>query len=329
MIAADLPIGDADEQAAWWFSRIRSGETSAEERIAFDRWLEGSPLHAAAADRCSMLWSALGEVRDDPQILELRENLRGSRSQPLRYAAGIASVGAVAMLLLIWPHEGRRPIVSPGIADKPLVTRFETGVGQVSKVALADGSTVILDTDSALKAEFDGSVRRIFLQRGRAFFRVAHEQRPFSVTGRRLSVTATGTQFVVDLDDPSDVVSMVEGRVIAVPVGTPSAKSVALVAGRSLTASGRGWQLGTVDVDNVRGWTTGELTFRNAPLEDVVRETNRYSPRKIVLSDPGVGRERLSAVLKAGDVDTLAAAVQDLGIAHASSRDAGSITLLR
>jgi transmembrane sensor len=104
---------------------------------------------------------------------------------------------------------------------------------------------------------------------------------------------------------------------------------VALVAGRSLTASGRGWQLGTVDLDNVRGWTTGELTFRNAPLADVVRETNRYSPRKIVLRDPDVGRERLSAVLKAGDIDTLVSAVQDLGIAHASSRDAGSITLSR
>jgi transmembrane sensor len=327
-MAAGFPPSDADEQAAWWFSRMRSGETSAEERVAFDKWIEESPAHATAADRCSMLWSALGEVRDDPQILELRENLRGTRRQPLRYVAGIAIGIGVAGMLWLWPHDARRMGPAP-IADQPMITRFETGVGQVSNVALADGSTVVLDTDSALEADFDGKTRRIFLKRGRAYFRVAHEQRPFSVTGRRLSVTATGTQFVVNLEDPSDVVSMVEGRVIAVPAGKPSEKSVALVAGHSLTANRQGWQFGTVNLDNVRGWTTGELTFRNAPLADVVRETNRYSPRKIVLSDPSVGRERLSAVLKAGDVDTLVAAVQDLGIARAVARDAGSITISR
>jgi len=57
-----------------------------------------------------------------------------------------------------------------------------------------------------------------------------------------------------------------------------------------------------------------------------VREINRYSPRKIVLAG-GVGDARLSAVLKAGDVDTLVSAVEDLGIARASARDAEAITL--
>jgi len=328
MKAPDAPREGPDAQAAWWFARLRSGDASAGDRMAFDAWREANPANAAASDRYSTLWSILGEVREEPPVLELRDGLRRPRRQPWRYAAVLVAMLGGASALLWWPHAPHRSGMPSAIADQPIVTRFETGVGQVARLALADGSTVILDTDSVLKAEFDGSARRISLQRGRAFFHVAHEARPFTVTGRRLAVTATGTQFVVDLDNAPDVVSMVEGSVVAAGVGTGGGQPVALKAGRSLAASAAGWRLGTVDVDQARGWTTGQLTFRNAPLAEVVRETNRYSPRKIILGE-GLGREPLSAVLKAGDVDTLVSAVEDLGIARVSSRDAGAITLSR
>ena len=328
MTAPDFPREDSDAQAAWWFARLRSGEAAATDRAAFDAWRHTDPANAEASDRYSALWALLGEVRDEPSVLELRDGLRRPRRQPWRYAvAAIAMLGA-ASATLWWPHDPNRAGVPAALADQPVVTRFETGIGQVSRLALADGSTVVLDTDSALKAEFDGASRRISLLHGRAFFHVAHEARPFTVTGRRLAVTATGTQFVVDLDNGSDIVSMVEGSVLAAGVGTGGQQPVALKAGRSLAAGAGGWRLGKVDIDQARGWTTGQLTFRNAPLEEVVRETNRYSPRKIVLGD-GVGGERLSAVLKAGDVDTLVSAVEDLGIARVSARDSGAITLSR
>lgn len=329
MMAPDFPHDDVDAQAAWWFARARSGDGAAAERNAFDAWLEASPANVAASDRYSALWAALGEVRDDPRVLELRDNLRRPSGRLSRYAAAAAILVAIVSLSLWWSHAGHRPAKSPAGVDRPIATRFETGVGQVSRLALADGSTVILDTDSVLKAEFDGASRRISLQRGRAFFHVAHEKRPFTVTGRRFAVTATGTRFVVDLDNATDVVSMVEGSVVAAAVDGRRGQPVALKAGRSLSASNRGWQLGTVDPEQADGWTTGELTFRNAPLEDVVRETNRYSQRKILLGDSMVARARLSAVLKAGDIDTLVAAVQDLGIARISSRDVNGITLSR
>jgi len=327
MTAPDFPPGDIDAQAAWWFARTRSGDGAAANRVTFDAWLDTSPAHVAASDRYSSLWSALGDVRDDPRVLELRDNLRRSSGRSFQYAAAAAILTAIVSLSLWWSHVGHRPAKSPSGVDRPIATRFETGVGQVSRLALADGSTVILDTDSVLKAEFDGASRRISLQRGRAFFHVAHEKRPFTVTGRRLAVTATGTRFVVDLDNAADVVSMVEGSVVAAAVDGRRGQPVALKAGRSLTANNRGWQVGTVDAEHAGGWTTGELTFRNAPLADVVRETNRYSQRKILLGDPAVARARLSAVLKAGDIDTLVAAVQDLGIARISSRDVNGITL--
>lgn len=328
MTYPDFPQDDIDAQAAWWFARMRSGDGASTERDAFDAWREASPANVAASDRYSALWSALGDVRDDPRVLELRDGLRGPK-RSFQYAAAASILVAIVSLPLWWSHAGHRQAKSAVSPDRPIATRFETGIGQVSHLALADGSTVILDTDSALKAEFDGTSRRVSLQRGRAFFHVAHEKRPFTVTGRRFAVTATGTRFVVDLDNAADTVSMVEGSVVAAAIDGRRGQPVALKAGRSLTAGNRGWQLGTVDPEHADGWTTGELTFRNAPLEDVVRETNRYSQRKIVLGDSVVARARLSAVLKAGDIDTLVAAVQDLGIARISSRDVNGITLAR
>jgi transmembrane sensor len=328
MMPPGFPGEDVDAQAAWWFARIRSGDVSAEQRVAFDAWLERDPANAAASDRYSTLWSILGEVRDEPAMLERRDSLRQPHRQPWRYAAAAMVMAGAVSAAFWWPHGQHSSTLPSTVADQPIATRFETGVGQVSRLALADGSTVVLDTDSVLKAEFDGTARRISLLRGRAFFHVAHEKRLFTVTGRRLAVTATGTQFVVDLDTAPDVVSMIEGSVIAANVDPKSGQQIALKAGHSLAAGTSGWRLGKVDIDQARGWTTGQLTFRNAPLADVVRETNRYSPRKIVLGD-GVGRTRLSAVLKAGDVDTLVSAVEDLGIARVVGRDAGAITLSR
>jgi transmembrane sensor len=323
---------DVDGIAATWFARSRSGTMDTAEQAALDSWLAADASHRQAYEHYVGLWSALGDLRDEPHVLALREDLASARYRPWQIAAVVAIAACLALVLLVLPRATPHGMPTAlASASAPTVTRFETGVGQVSRIALADGSTVVIDTDSALKTIFDGHRRRILLERGRAFFHVAHEARPFIVIGQRVSVTATGTQFVVDLHDNADIVSMVEGRVIAAPVLAHAAtEPVALTAGKSLTADSDGaWEVGAVDVDRERDWLTGELTFRNATLDEIVRETNRYSPRKISLGDTQVGQQRLSAILKAGDVDTLTSAVRDLGIARVSSRDADTIVLSR
>ena len=76
--------------------------------------------------------------------------------------------------------------------------RYGTAVGATRVISLPDGSRLTLDTDSQVEVTIDGKARTVQLERGQAFFEVAHDrQRPFVVDTGRLSVTAVGTAFSV------------------------------------------------------------------------------------------------------------------------------------
>ncbi|MFX9169461.1 FecR domain-containing protein, partial [Acinetobacter baumannii] len=71
-----------------------------------------------------------------------------------------------------------------GLSLTPLATRLRadhaTGVGERRDLALADGSHVLLNTDSALSVDYTADRRGVALQRGEAFFAVARDPaRPF------------------------------------------------------------------------------------------------------------------------------------------------------
>jgi transmembrane sensor len=67
--------------------------------------------------------------------------------------------------------------------------------------------------------------------------------------------------------------------------------------------------------------------FNQDRLDLIADEVNRYTSSKIVVGDPAVGRQRLSAVLKVGDTATLISAIQMLHMAEVS-RPADSEILL-
>jgi transmembrane sensor len=302
------------------------------ERDAFLAWLDSDPDHRRAYEECKAVWAALRQVRDEPPVLVLREQVR--RRSRRRWMA-VGTVAAAASLAIAWggPMLWRQFGVARGLetAEMEQPTRFGTGVGQVSRVLLQDGSTVVLDADSAIAVRFGPHARALTLEKGRAFFHVAHDGRPFTVAANRFSVRATGTQFVVDRVGDSETLSMIEGSVIATPARADAVQTpVSLTAGSGLRDDGQGrWTVTKISIEAERGWMSGPLTFRQEQVGRIAEEMNRYSPRKIVIGDPGLADSRLSAVLRAGDSDTLISALSDLGMAKVASRDSREIVLTR
>lgn len=78
---------------------------------------------------------------------------------------------------------------------------------------LASGDRVVLDADSALIDDSDGSVRDVSLLEGAAFFDVGKDNRPFTVTLGDMMVSVVGTAFETAFVDGAVFVSVVEGRV--------------------------------------------------------------------------------------------------------------------
>jgi transmembrane sensor len=202
-------------------------------------------------------------------------------------------------------------------------SRYATGIGEARTVALADGSTLTLDADSAVAVHFSGERRDLTLERGRASFKVAKDPlRPFAVASGHHVVVATGTAFSVERLANEMRVSLFEGRVAVlrdVPGGhavqlarTPGASEAAeqaLTPGHELIVSddARLASLRTAVAGDVPGG--GQLSFENEPLATAVERVNRYSVARRVQVSPEAAGIRVSGVFNAGDTEAFARGV--------------------
>lgn len=330
--SSNHPLERIDIEAAEWFARRRSGEMTGAEAAEFELWLGRDEAHRRAFELAEGMWEGLEAVRSDPRMIALRERgeqrLGGGRGFWLgpAIAAGLAVAIFGAWELVVKPLEAT--------VASPVRQEFRTSVGQRTTVKLPDGSIVTLDTDTVLRTNETGRERRLVLQKGRAFFEVAHDtSRPFVVVAGDRFVTATGTAFGVDVTHKGMEVTLVEGSVrvekLAPAQGKIKKIHVADVSAgsRLATADGDHWSLAPMDVPRETSWLDGQLTYDGARLGDVVADMNRYSDRKIVLADPELAEQRLSGVYKAGDVDEFVRVLQEYRLAEVRSESDNRVEL--
>lgn len=185
-----------------------------------------------------------------------------------------------------------------------------------------------MDTDTRLHVRLTEHGRQLRLDRGQAYFEVAHDgRRPFVVTAGALQVTAFGTRFDVRRDARARVV-LVQGRVVVrAPVGDEAA-TWTLHPGQSLATDTPRPRPAVVQDDAATSWTSGRLTFHNTALADVLAETNRYSRQHVRLApDLRLERVRVDGVFTAGDTPGLVQALSDLYGLRAEPAQNGDIEL--
>jgi transmembrane sensor len=203
---------------------------------------------------------------------------RRRRRGRLRIALAMAALVAAAA----WLGQG-------GLDD--LRSDHVTAVGEQDSIVLADGSTALLNTDTALAVDVDGDERRVRLFRGEALFQIARDAaRPFIVGTGESEVRVTGTAFNVRTTGAGTVVSVTEGRV-EVAAAADAARPVRLRQGQQIVIgpAGPGPVTG-FDAMAVTAWQRGQVVFYRTPLGQVVEELNRYQyGRILVLSDHARG----------------------------------------
>ncbi|MGE5489633.1 MAG: FecR family protein, partial [bacterium] len=217
---------------------------------------------------------------------------------------------------------------------------FRTAVGRPQTVKLPDGSEVTLNTDTVLRTRADKDRRLVYLERGQAFFKVAHDQRhPFVVTAAGRTVTALGTAFDVRVDNGAFTVTLVEGKVrVEEPVpAKPAAKgpqravnfeATEMTAGSRLVATAQEpWRVTSANVVVDTSWTRDILIFDNQPLVAVVAELNRYSDKKIVIADPTIEKTPISGTFRPGDVDSFVRTIEAYRLARAGENTPLAIDL--
>ncbi|GAB2573748.1 FecR family protein [Dyella jejuensis] len=325
-VATDL--GSYDD-AEHWFVRLLDPECSAGERAEFEHWRSADPQHAAAYDEIERLWRQSEEAAKDPSIVAAAN--RALRSGPDNHvprrwlypalAAGFALLLAVVTLPQ-W-------LTTPAAADG---TRYSTVAGQQQTVPLSDGSSILLDTDTAVTVRYSARTRRVDLLRGQAQFTVqGNHAWPFVVHAGHGTVTAVGTQFQVRLDGDSTDVALLRGK-LAVAAESPQGRTqeAALVGGQGLAfgADGHLAAVHAIDVQKAEGWTQGKLFVHDWRLPELLAEMNRYNAVKLEIGDPSLRDIHISGVFRTRDQQTLLQLLQRGWPIHARRMSATQILLL-
>lgn len=323
-------IAAIHDAAADWHDRMDDPDASAEDHAGFAIWLAADPRHAPAYRDVERMWSAAGAVATDPRVVQMRQEAlassgarSGKRLPRLGKMAAAAAVVAAALGAAWLSMPGIRTLLLPDsvLAQRsPQSEEFQTAVGERSTIALPDGSSVILDTNSRIQVSFSAGQRRVQLLSGQAWFQVAKDAaRPFMVEARNRRITALGTAFDVRLEAQGDSlqITLVEGRVTVEPIQSPLARLIRpaepraeLAPGEMLIVSGsQPARRERADIAKISGWRNGQVVFDNETLGAAIEELNRYSPTQISLADPTLADLRVSGVFNAGSNRTFLEAV--------------------
>lgn len=294
-------LTDPRDLAAYWHTRLQSGDVTEQERMAFERW-RSDPDNARQYQRVLDIW-ALADALPKSQVSKL------GRARPVgtwrgrfgfgrpAWGYGLAVACSMALVLLIADPAGWWEAPS-------YEAEFKTAHGERRQVVLPDDSMLTLNTDTVASVRFFKSKRSVLLAKGEAFFQVEEDGTPFTVDVDSGIVRVTGTRFNVRrMHDHAFGVGVLDGSVEVDTGPWWRRTTVALRPGhaaRSTTAGDIKVQ-SDVDMDRALAWREGKVVFRGTPLADAIQEVNRYAQKRLTLADASTGRLRVSGVFSIDD----------------------------
>lgn len=289
------------DEANTWILRVHSGLMSAEEQREFEAWHARSPMHQAQFRDAERFWHALdgltGQVTREKHestpvgfaTRRVSSLIFGSATR-LRWPAIAATFVVIITTMLLWST------LTVWLSD------YKTATGEQKSVALADGSTVFLNTHSAFSVNLSERRRSLTLTQGEALFEVAPDAaRPFEVTVDGWVVRAVGTTFNIDHHADNMTVTVIEGAVRLlhddhawdIPAGYRMTYDEHQILNEPEPA----------DVLKITSWRKGEFSFTDMPLSMIVEELNRYRPGRIVIATTSLRDLRLSGSVSLNDPD--------------------------
>ncbi|GAA3923486.1 DUF4974 domain-containing protein [Chitinophaga oryziterrae] len=258
-------------------ARHFNAETTTEEETFLTDWLQQSAENRETFSVLQEIWTT-DKVQDNEIITaglkKVKYKITASRRR-VRYMAAAAMVAVMVIsCALLFYRPGSSYIAQTSLA------------GQVLHLRLPDGTLVHLAPKSTIR--YPAKAGREIILEGEAFFEVNKDaHHPFSVRAGKLSVNVLGTRFNVS----DTAVSLVDGKVQV----TVDEKAYTLTPGRQLRYKDGRYYEQVYDVDDVTGWASALLVFRNESFASAAAKIEKMYDVKIIFSDPETATHRLFA----------------------------------
>jgi len=250
---APEPVAEA---ARLWAIRVQDAAFA--EWDALTAWLEADPAHLDAYEQ------ALDDDAQMTGLLSTAERLEAvsARSRRRLFLGAGGAIAATVVAAAGWWTFG----------SAPAALEVATRAGEQRTITLADGSRVLMNGATRLRYRPD-SPRQVALIEGEALFEVRHDARdPFVVTAGAARLVDAGTVFNVVHLARQTRVAVAEGAVIY----RPGANQVRLEPGDALAVNGSAGPILTrLAPQEIGSWRSGQLFYRDAPLDQVAADLSR------------------------------------------------------
>jgi len=307
-------LGVLEKAAAEWLARLDThglfdGESVdlndyAAQDARFAAWLNQSPSHRVALLRMISVWRRthrLAALKSPGHITPVKSWGIGLQARKILGAAIAAS-----LLLFVIGTMNNNP-------ESHVEHSYQTAKGGQRIETLADGSKIILNSDTKLHVTMSARERLIVLEQGEAVFEVKrNENSPFKVVAGEQLVTVLGTKFGVHRKAGEIEIAVTEGKVKVDVLGAPAGEEPSVVMKKGdIAKTNQGTILvmsqGLETVNRELSWRQGYIIFDEMPLSEAAAEFNRYNDRMLIINDPQIADIHVSGKFK---TDNLSAFVR-------------------
>lgn len=281
-------LKDAIRDAARWYAVLNAPDVTPADQRGWRQWLADAPEHRLA-------WREVERVRDSLERVPGRLAAPALRRATLTRRQVLTRLGMVAVAApvgaLTWqlaPWERWR-------------AQYVTGIGEQRTLVLADGSQLMLNTDTRVDTDYNPRHRLIRLHDGEILVQSAPDpRRPLLVDTPEGRIQALGTRFTVRRDAGQTRVTVLSDTVRVTSANHPDGRLVQRGEEIRFTAS---------DLPpthpapaSAASWVTGKLMVVDMPLRELLAELGRYRRGHLACSDAVAGL-RVSGTFPLADTD--------------------------
>lgn len=265
---------DPQQEALEWFSRLRQPGCDEGERQVFAAWCQ-EPQNAQAYAELETFWQQLqpAPARPRPRQITARRSHLG------KWLALVFLLVLGALAYLYWPLMQR------------LGSEMHTDVGERRSLRLADGSTVHLDSASAMNVDLRGRTRQLHLVQGQVYLEVLLDGRAMEVDVGDARIQVFGTRLQIARFADHNELVVLSGKAMVVQGGEQRLVS----AGERVTFDAtRIDPVQKADMKTADSWRNGRLRATDMPLGQVLERLAGYQGQRLWMLDEQAAHRRVS-----------------------------------
>lgn len=258
--------------------RYLNGNCTQEEQEELKVWMEESTDKKNEFLSIKDIWDSLNSPKErtaEQLALFYKNQYQKSKKSRIVLIRSFSAIAAILIIGLIFN------VLIPSNTVKPTenLQVFSVPLGSRSKVILADGTEVSLNSGSELKysSGFSSSNRVVSLT-GEGFFSVKSDPKhPFTVKTSDFDIKVTGTKFNVCSypDNKFSATTLAEGKIGLQMNGSSEILEVAPGEKFQIDRETQKFSFSDADVESEIAWKDGEFIFRKIPFPELVHRLER------------------------------------------------------